>query len=163
LGGLVRFSAGDDVSPVGPVRTVEADLERRMFGLRRLVADRAGVSVADSLRMELQRQVDGMAVELSGFVLAERLPPVREVRSATVVFEVPASWWQHLKATVRGWRWCRRVTGRWQVAVRVVERRVELSVELQRWWTFPKATVQVPELGRPVRVSELSVSLIERY
>lgn len=86
---------------------------------------------------------------LTGYVLAEHLPPQRYSDSTVVVFEVPDGWWQTAKAEVR---WLRPVARRWPPRMRRIERTVELRVDLQRYRAFPEANVQMTqELGRPLR------------
>lgn len=123
-------------------------------------------SVASSLSMEqVQDDVWGSLIyRLKGYVLAETLPPAFETAKHTVDFKRPASWWQAWKDEHRGaWyaRWLvRRRPPRW------VEEPVEvtLTVDLQRYRTYPEATYQLPpEFGRPVLVHTLSSNtLVER-
>lgn len=105
-------------------------------------------------RMDFRQLLDPMFAELSTTVLSEQLPTERVTQRRREEVETArfASWWDHWKATYRGRWWMR--WRRWSVRQLVDTHEIEAvaAVHLDRFWTFPKAAVSVPELGDPVRV-----------
>jgi hypothetical protein len=111
---------------------------------------------AQSVRPDVFRgDVWGRLVhQLKAYVLAEHLPPEREVAEKTYRFWVPASPWQQFKlAHAERW-WLRWLTRR--RPARQVEHvfHASLVVDLKRYHTFPKARITHDEmLGRSVNVA----------
>lgn len=105
-------------------------------------------------RTELIRRLDDMRITLITAVLAERLPAeqVRERRHEVIRTARFATWWDHFKATYQQRWWMR--WRRWTVRQLVDEHELEATavVDLQRYWTFPRAAVSAPQLGDPVPV-----------
>lgn len=121
------------------------------------VTQRVSAEFADTLRV--QQHVDHLlgqwVYSIAGYVLAEHLPPETVTERKPFAFDVPASPWQQFKA-VNGHRWWVR----WLVKrrpVRLVTHRFtgELSVRLDRYWTYPQARVPYDH-GRPYRVAVLN-------
>ncbi len=127
-----------------------------------------GPAVADTVR--LVKILDLMVHELSVDVLSDRLPPAEihhTVRAkqtvtvdGTVTYDRFATWWDHYKATYRGRWWMR--WRRWNVrtvkeahpytVTRDIRCKHHVTVDLERYRTYPHATVALPEsFGAPVR------------
>jgi hypothetical protein len=70
-----------------------------------------------------------------------------------VTFEVPASWWQHWRATRRRrWRWQQRRLLKHPIQYATVDR----TVTVTRSRMYPEADVARPPLGGPVYFDEVS-------
>lgn len=115
------------------------ELEERLLG-------ELGQGVVDTLECE----IDGMVVAIRGRVLAEQLPPEKVERTETVEFEHPATWWEMFRDTYRDRWWMAWSVRRRPVRLLTRTRGVRVEVSLERFRTFPHATVTIPELGTPV-------------
>ncbi len=139
-----------DDAPTTPIRLNRATLELLQVAVKRRVEDSVGGTLLDSLECT----VDGMAVELKGTVLAEKLPPEVVERTEVVDFVHPDGWWQLFRETYRRHWWMRWSRGRWPVRTTKTHRRVTLTVSVGRFRTFPQASVPPPAaLGVPVNVA----------
>ncbi|WP_047894532.1 hypothetical protein [Micromonospora sp. RV43] len=120
--------------------------------LRHQISEEVGPYAAG--RTELFEQIDSMRLTLAMSVLAEKLPVerVRKHRREVIQTARFATWWDHWKATYQQRWWMR--WRRWSVRQLVDEHEVEATavVDLQRYWTYPRAALPVPELGEAVRV-----------
>lgn len=86
--------------------------------------------------------IEGMAIELSTYVLTEHL--VRHPYEVEFSMQVPATWFQHLKAArMRPW-----ILRRWPVRYRKIVR--TQTVMFERDAMYPQASIMPPELGKPV-------------
>lgn len=134
---------------------------------RMKVAGRKHIGAFTMHSLELSRFQNDLADELiyalTAEVLAEKLPPASETSTTIVRFDVPATWFQHLKQSLYGWRrksfrtrglrfWLER---RFPVRYETLTRRVTLTVSLERYRTYPKANIVLPpdRFGQPVRVA----------
>ena len=128
-------------------------LERLKVGTQR----HTGATVAQSI--ELRRYEDkivgDLVYELTAYVLAEKLPRVEESSSKSYFYEIPASWFQHLKQTIYRWRRLSWLERRWPARYETHERKATLTVNLERYRTYPKADVVLPpsQFGQPVHVA----------
>jgi hypothetical protein len=112
-----------------------------------------GVGAATVGATELRWAAEDMAYHLSTYLLAEKLPPERVETTEQVRWQTPDGWWQTLRHQYRQRWWVRWSLGRWPVRMQQHERTVGLRVDLDRWQTFPRAQVTLPEFGRPVAVA----------
>ncbi|TDB88314.1 hypothetical protein E1091_15315 [Micromonospora fluostatini] len=119
--------------------------------LRSAIRVEVGPYAAD--RLTLRKQFEWAGYELSTSVLADRLSTehVERNRSVTVTTVRFTTWWDHFKAAYRGRWWMR--WRYWPVRQTVAEQTVTVTVaiNLERFWTFPRAPVALPDLGAPVR------------
>lgn len=116
-------------------------------GVMELEAERIGI-LDDLFRSLVYR--------LKGYVLAERLPPETVSDSRDVTFDVPASWWQHWKQSHAAAWYARWLVKRRPVKHHRVVKRVALTVDLERYRTYPEARVSLPAdtWGQVVRVAQ---------
>jgi len=132
-------------------------LERLKVGFQQ----RVGASVADSIQLSRwEDKIYGdLMYGLTAYVLAERLPPVTEQASKTVEFQAPAKWFQHLKQTLyrlgrKSWHRRSWLERHWPVRMKTHAQVVTLSVDLQRYRTYPEANVVLPKgYGRAINVA----------
>jgi hypothetical protein len=101
---------------------------------------------------------DLLRLKLETFVLAENLPPQAfHVRTADPRW---ATWWDHLKATVRDRWWARRFVARFPPCT--VDTPVDVTVDVHGMWTYPNTPhlrpphLRPPELGLPVFQTQTS-------
>jgi len=73
--------------------------------------------------------------------------------------DVPATWWQHFKRTYRGRRWLRWLVRRHPVVYRTHNRTCQLTVNVQRFYTYPHAPILPESYGRPYRVATVNPTL----
>lgn len=127
-----------------------------MFSLDKLKMSQNVVVPMSLGRAQLHEHVDIMAnhliFELSTYVLADRVD--REVVSREIEFtwEEYESWWQHTKATLFPTisRWIRRPPRKvWHQEKR------RASWVVDRWVTFPDASIYPPEFGSQVFVQTI--------
>lgn len=134
--------------------TIERDAEATKMLLNQVqvsmplvISNKTLTMAARRAKFDLVRHDAERAVfDLNSYVLAEHLAP--EVYTATERIEFPATPWQHFKERHEGTRWLG-----WLVRRRPVqydEHPVMVKVHLDRKRVYPEATVEVPELGRPV-------------
>lgn len=116
------------------------------------------------MRRFVDAETRHLMVKLETQVLTDRLPPVQVTESLVVEFQRPATWWEHLKDTYRGRWWMRRLVRRRPPRFEVVKRTAEVTVDLRRFRTYPRADVVPPEpvFGRPVFWSESEVRGVVR-
>jgi hypothetical protein len=117
-----------------------------------------GAHMLESMEVSLGQDdyfLDRLVMRLKAYVLAERLPPASVTKTVTVSWVKPATWRDHWKLTF-GHRWW----ARWYVSrrpARTVELRqdVALTVDLQKYITYPKANVPFRDSAwRPVRAAD---------
>lgn len=154
------MSIFDDISPVGPsIETLR--LERRRYG----VSDSVGISVLQSIRFAKEFEQDifeRMVYKLEAEVLAEKLPPETINESRIAVWDFPRSSWQHFKLEHSESWWLGWLVRRRPVQCQVHDKQVTLTVNLERYRTFPQANVNYPpELGPYVQVAYLNKSWSE--
>lgn len=134
--------------PVAPNRFEVIVLDE----VRRRISEDVGPYSAS--RTELFEQVDQMRLTLAMSVLAEQLPAdrVRKHRREVIKTVRFATRWDRWKATYQQRWWMR--WRRWPVRQLVDEHEVEATavVDLQRYWTYPRAALPVPKLGEAVRM-----------
>lgn len=96
-----------------------------------------------------------MTYRLSADILAERLPNVTESETQTFSIETPATWFQHLKQTCYRWRRLDWLARRWPARLETVEKECTLTVNLERYRTYPEADIVLPpdRYGYPVKVA----------
>jgi hypothetical protein len=148
------------------------------FTLDRLkagVTTRVGAAVAESMRLESwQDQVYGdLMYGLTAHVLAETLPPVEVTQTEVFTLETPVNWFEHLKLTCYRWRQHRKgrlsdpfcqvlawLERRWPARLEATSRKCALTVNLERYRTYPKANIVLPpdKWGMPVRVAVVNRS-----
>ena len=150
------MSIYDDVSPIGPsLKTFT--LERRRYGLTMDL----GSFTRDSMEFQ-QREADRMVYKLSADVLAEKLPPETINESRIAVWNFPRSSWQHFKLEHSESWWLGWLVRRRPVQYAVHDKQVTLTVNLERYRTFPQANIAYPpELGPYVNVAYLEKSWSE--
>lgn len=95
--------------------------------------------------------VNGFLATLSTYVLAENLPPHHESKTETVVFRTPATWWDHWKLAHADTRLINRFVAWRGIRYREESQQVTLTVDLERFRSYPKAPAYVTEhMGQPV-------------
>jgi hypothetical protein len=140
--------SGDE--PVVECSTV--DLERLRTAVQVITGGRLGESVGNSVY--ISHLADTLAYNVEACVLAERLPPKRVADVKRVEVRYPDGWWETLRHTYRQRWWMRWWVARRPVRWHVETRTAYLVVELDRFWTYPRASIALPELGEPVRVAQ---------
>lgn len=131
------------MSIFGDVPQVQLATERIQLDLQRV-----GATLAQSARYEVERRefpYDELVHRLTSYVLSDRL--VSDTYSKD--YFVPASWWQHFKRDHLP-----TIARRWPVKT---ERRT-VTVQFDRYATYPHARIAIPDLGRSYifeRVTEL--------
>jgi hypothetical protein len=116
-------------------------LERLRVSERRMLGSTTLGTLKLTREKALEETADEMYLMLEATVLATRLC------ADTVRSEVsyPATWWQHLKHDLP-WRLGAWVRKRWPVRTA----RADIAVDFKIYDTYPRADVQLPELGTPV-------------
>lgn len=119
------------------------------------ITEAVGPTFAQSVRIQTRHDpmLDRMVCRLTAQVLAEKLPPRSVSETVTVTWPQWATWRDHFKATHAA-RWWMRWWARRRPA-RTVEgsRKATVTVDLQRYITYPRASIALPEFGKPVRIS----------
>ena len=130
-----RF-AFDEISPTARIATERVALELR----------KVGVTLA--VNAMLQRQddlgfLDQLTYRLSSYVLSDHL--VSDTATAHAEYETPASWWQAWKQANLDYLLRR-------FPVRTEKHSVPVEVRFDRYATYPRANIALPEdrLGAPV-------------
>lgn len=150
--------------PTRPVGT-PTTLDTLTMNIRYRIPDLPGV--AATLTAEVTRDdrafiTDSAVLALRAKLLAERLPPQTHNHVFDLNKAVPdprwATWWDHLKATVRDRWWARAWVRRHpprtvDTTVRVIDRYV-IPVTVHSWWTYPHASIVPPDLGHAVLYTE---------
>jgi hypothetical protein len=102
--------------------------------------------------MELSRIIEPMMLDLSTYLLTEKLGEERIVEERVVDHECIrfASWYDHWKATYRGRWWMR--WRRWEVRYNIEHHPIKarIEVDMTKHWTFPEADIVPAELGSPM-------------
>lgn len=138
----------------GPiVQSIETlTLERLKFGLQTNV----GAQVRGSLHAQVAESILGdLVYRLTADILAEKLPPETVARSKTfTVSKVPTSSWQHFKSEHPESWWLGWLVRRRPVEYREIEFEATLTVDLDRYRTFPQCNYTFPkDLGPYVQVA----------
>ncbi len=147
----------NEMSPIGPsLKTLS--LERRRYDLTMEL----GSYTRDSMEFQQRRLVDRMVQKLAAEVLGERLPPETINESRIAIWDFPRSSWQHFKLEHSGSWWLGWLV-RWRpVQYEAHDKQVTLTVNLERYRTFPQADISYPsELGPYVNVAYLEKSWSE--
>lgn len=100
-------------------------------------------------QLQIQELIEGMAVELSAYVIAEKLETRKFSHSIDNFHHVPLTWWDHFKETHKGkwWNWFKKIKYKRIACL------AELEVAVDFLHVFPKADpVTIPNLGRPYRM-----------
>jgi hypothetical protein len=127
-------------------------LQRLRIGLEQ----RIGAQVIESLELHQVEDIftRSIVTRLTADVLAEKLPPEKIERSKTVALDFPASSWQHFKQEHSESWWLRWLVRRWPVRIQQLEQTVTLTVDLERYRTFPQCNYVFPkDLGPFVNVA----------
>jgi hypothetical protein len=125
---------------------------------------RLGWSVRETFEHREHRRFDArqdLEHTLTCDVLSERLPPETVTRTERqhVTVDAPrwATWWDHAKATYAGRWWAA-----WYVRRRPPQTvtvpatgwvTATATVNLERFWTYPEASIRDPNMGTPLRWS----------
>lgn len=133
-----------------------AILSRLKVRLTRILAEEETVA-ARNLRAIVENEFQGMVCKLGTTILAEKLPPDRVIRPVSVVFHFPATPWQLFKHQHRHSRWLGWLARTWPVRTFPATKTATLSVELQKYFAYPKAKNLPPEYGDPVRCHDIVV------
>jgi hypothetical protein len=124
--------------------------------LKVTVAAEVSPQVAETLTVntDLSMITELMLVRLKAFVLAEPVAPETITGHAWATFTHPANWREHWKDDHAGTWYGRLVLRIWPLKPRDIERRrATYSRQLDRYRTYPQATIRVPpSLGSVVRV-----------
>jgi hypothetical protein len=125
----------------------EIILDQLVTSARKAVPQLGSFTDARTELRVVEDTVRGMMLELRSAVLAAQVLADRQ----DVAFEMPASWWQHLKRDrMPAW-----FTRRWPVRTRTLT----ASVDFTRYDTYPMADIALPpdEFGYPVRIEMFSL------
>ncbi len=111
-------------------------------------------NVADSLSASTYYDhiIDAIALQLKGWVLAEKLEDhIRTVR-LVAEFRYPATWWQMFKEQhFPSW-----LRDRFPVRYKTERQEKARKVSFKKYATYPHTTLQVPSLGDPVMKAQVS-------
>jgi len=98
-------------------------------------------------RLQASYLPEHMMIELKTAILAcqmgeERIVEERRAKHECLRF---ATWWDHFKATYRGRWWMR--WRRWEIAYANEHHELvaRVDVDMTKYWTFPKATIDFPD------------------
>lgn len=132
-------------------------LERLEFGLQQHI----GAHALHSMVLERVEAVltDGFIYRLKVDVLAEKLPPEKVERSTEFFWAFPASVWQHFKLThLESW-WLGWLVRRRPVKYTEHTKTATLTVDLERYRTFPQCNYVFPkDLGPYVKIATLDTN-----
>lgn len=133
-----------------PYETVQ--LERVRVAVRNVLYD-VGPTVSASADVEWH--AEQMALEVSAYVLSERLPPERFETSQKFPVSWPDGWWQMWLHEHRSWPVVRSWLKRRPVRMHTEWKLATVVTDLERYRSYPKARVQLPEdrWGAPVLAS----------
>lgn len=127
-------------------------LEYAKFGVSRHL----GQAALERMKIDVHKAtVGGLVYELSTSILAEKIPPAQFTESTTVTYATPATPWDHFKQNHCAAWWLR-----WFKPPVMIEhqRYVTLTVTIDGRWTYPQASIQLPECGDPVLATTSAVS-----
>jgi hypothetical protein len=132
-------------------------LERLQFQAQTSV----GAAVRASLRPRLDEDIwGGLVYRLTADVLAEKLPPESFERSSKYTWRFPSSPWQHFKQNHAESWWLGWLVRRRPVQLTNHVKTAILTVNLDRYRTFPQANYVFPNtLGPYVNVAMTRDSL----
>jgi hypothetical protein len=139
-------------SPIAMPSYETLTLERLRFGLQ----EHVGAEMLHSMQIEAveEKVWGGMIYRLKASVLAEKLPSEKFERSETFTLDFPASSWQHFKQEHSESWWLRWLVQRRPVRLQGLEQTATLTVDLERYRTFPLCNYVFPkELGPFVNVA----------
>lgn len=125
--------------PIGRTITLDVATRGETSHLPQAVRNGDLIIVPDHL-------ADRLIARLTARMVAERLPSQEQ----TFVVDDPrwATWWDHLKASVRGRWWAQAYVRRHPP--RTVLTTVRCRFDVRAQWLFPDTPVPRPGLGRPV-------------
>jgi hypothetical protein len=138
-----------------------------MWPMRRTVREPTiGAFTAGSVRLEEYRDWEraDLVRSVTAEVLVERLPPVRIVKSETVDFPRPATWWEFFKLQYASRWWLRRLVRALPPRMVHVPVTATVTVDLSGVRKYPGAGIpfdSVPVLGRPVLHVAVDSSTVE--
>lgn len=127
-------------------------LERLRVGLEQHV----GAHALESMRLEVVEDLlrNSFIYRLKTDILAEKLPPEKVERSKTFTLDFPASSWQHFKQEHSESWWLRWLVQRRPIRYQALEQTATLTVDLERYRTFPQCNYVFPKnLGPYVQVA----------
>ncbi len=139
--------------PIGPTCQV-VSLETLRLAVQQCASDMIGATIGGAV--SVRWLAENMAYELESYVLVDQLPPAVEEAVQTVEVRYPDGWWEMLRHQYRERWWMRWLVARRPVRWHTEQRMAHLRVDLKRYWTFPRAKVQLPDdrLGEPVRLAQ---------
>lgn len=144
----------------------EFTLEMMEYGLTSFVrADRVGGLGSFSTElaaMRLKQEGNVMRMKLTTHVLADKLPPVEIDRKVSAFFTFPRSPFQHWKQKHANAWWLRRFVKHWPVRTTQHTQQVRLIVHLERFRTYPEASIQVPPNDELLGRARFGYSLSDR-
>lgn len=132
---------------------VRVDLEKIQLGARTSMP--VGIK---NLEMYAAYQAQKWALEMSAYVLGQKLTARQRTCQVRFEYRSPASWWDHFKLTFGGRWWLRAVVRRWPVKYDrlAIVRDVTLTIE-DLLAVYPEATIESRGLG-PVSFAEIRLS-----
>jgi len=148
----------NDYYGLRPIASFETlTLER----LEHEVRGSVGAHIHESLKASIDEDIwGGLVYRLTADVLAEKLPPKSVARSEHVTFEFPASTWQMFKMNHAESWWLGWFVREWPVRWNTHKKLATLTVDLERYRTFPQANYVFPNtLGPYVNVAVTRDSL----
>lgn len=145
----------------------EVTLEMMEYGLTSYVREPAahnplGTFANDLMAVHLKREAEGMRVKLTTHVLADKLPPVCVSRTVPVSFMFPRSPFQHWKQKHADAWWLHWFVRRWPIGMEQHNQQVSLTVDLQRFRTYPEANVPISPDNDRFGQARFGYSLDER-
>lgn len=127
----------------------EVELNWQRLAARRAVPE----SIRVSGRVNVMEAAYGeMLIELTSYVLGQKLPPHEVAETRVVRFERPASWWQHFKQQYAARWWARRLVARRPARMVEETERVTLTATWRHMAAYPWTDYVVPvrKFGEPV-------------
>lgn len=122
-----------------------------------------GEHLRHSLGLEFVHDMlpDHYIAQLTGFVLADKLPPEHFSQSVTNVVYIPATWWQHFKHQYQDKWWMRTIPWK-EIRYRTETFTGTFEFDLERWYVFPKAKAMPPSniFGTAVRWAQLGEPVV---